>query len=74
MTKKTEQYIIYLLYFLDDVSWKWSNTNQRLHTNNTDDVSMIRNLKVIAIHDFVAGKGDQISFKKGMVVVHMQSL
>ncbi|XP_076114304.1 uncharacterized protein LOC143082495 [Mytilus galloprovincialis] len=52
----------------DDVSWKWSNTNQRLHTNNTDDVSMIRNLKVIAIHDFVAGKGDQISFKKGQII------
>ncbi|XP_071119984.1 protein kinase C and casein kinase substrate in neurons protein 2-like isoform X1 [Mytilus edulis] len=52
----------------DEVSWKWSNTNQRLHTNNTDDISMIRNVKVIAIHDFVAGKGDQISFKKGQII------
>ncbi|CAC5423100.1 unnamed protein product [Mytilus coruscus] len=55
----------------DDLSCRWYNTNQRLHTNSTDDVSMIRNVKVIAIHDFFAGKGDQISFKKGMVVIHL---
>lgn len=52
----------------DDLSCRWSNTNQRLHTNNTDDVSMIRNVKVIAVHDFVAAKGDQISFKKGQII------